>query len=239
MSKEIKDKILYWLKWFFFSFIWLAVLFLVVDIVTKQAIVHYFKTHAEPIVLIGTPANPFLQINYTINERAAFGFGLTSAVANRIIYIIVAIIGFGLIVGFYVYKFKKLNKLLKACLMLMSVGALGNLIDRIFFSAEFLSGVYLSTSNAGGVVDWIDFAGIWSFIFNIADSCIVVGTLIIIVYLIIDEIREMKKRRDKEVKESPAKVLSKEEESLLVETKVEESPIEEEENVEKPTIEEK
>ncbi len=235
MDKNMKTKIVEWLKWFFFSFIWLAVLFLVLDIVTKVLVVNYFKTHTDPILLIGTESHPFLRINYTLNERAAFGFGLKDALANRIIYIIVAIIGLGLILGFYVTRFNKINKLTKACLMLMAVGALGNLIDRIFYSAEFLSGAYLITENSGGVVDWIDFAGIWAFIFNIADSCVVVGTIILIVYLIIDEVRIMKKNRDKEVKENQGKVLSKEEQSRE-ERFVEEQPIE---NKEKADIEEK
>lgn len=209
--KAIWNKVLKGLKWFFFSYIWLFILFFVIDIVTKQLVVNYFKTHTHPIVLI--PG--FLQINYTINEAAAFGFGLENATANRVMYCIVAFIGLGIIIGIYVWKYKSLNSLVKACLMLMAVGALGNLVDRLFYSASFLSGAYNSTTNSGGVVDWIDFCGIWQFIFNIADSAVVVGTIILIVYLIVDEIRETKKRRNKEVKETNGKVLSKEELSRL------------------------
>ena len=220
--KEIWNKVLKGLKWFFFSYIWIFVLFFVIDIVTKQLVVNYFKTHTHPIVLI--PG--FLQINYTINEAAAFGFGLENATANRVMYCIVAFIGLGIIIGIYVWKYKSLNSLVKACLMLMAVGALGNLVDRLFYSASFLSGAYNSTTNSGGVVDWIDFCGIWQFIFNIADSAVVVGTIILIVYLIVDEIRETKKRRNKEVKETNGKVLSKEELSRL-EAKEENKKIEE------------
>lgn len=214
----MKDKILKYLKWFFFSYIWLAILLFVIDIVTKQVIVNYFKTATEPIVLI--PG--FLRINYTINEAAAFGIGFSKAEVNRIIYCIVASIAFCVLVGFYIWKYKSLNSFFKACLMMMAVGALGNLVDRIFYSASFLSGAYNYTTNGGGVVDWIDFYGIWQFIFNIADCAVVIGTIMLVIYLIVDEIKEMKKRRNKEVKESSGKVLSKEEQSRL--EKSEEKP---------------
>ena len=203
--KKILDKVLKGLKWFFFSYIWLFILFFVVDIVTKQVIVNYFKSHSESILLIGTKAHPFLQISYSINPNAAFGFGLDNEVANRVIYCFIAVVGFGLIVGFYVWKNKYLNGLIKACLMLISVGALGNLVDRLFYTPDFLGTSY------NGVVDWIDFVGVWPFIFNIADSCVVIGTLILIVYLIVDEIKLARAKRKEEVKNQPEKIYSKEE----------------------------
>lgn len=213
--KNIWPKVLKGLKWFFFSYIWLFILFLVVDIVTKQAVVNYFRSHDNPIVLIGSASKPFLQISYSINTNAAFGFGMENPVANRVLYCVIAFIGFGLILGFYIWKNKKINSLVKACLMLMCVGAVGNLIDRLFYSPDFLHYPY------NGVVDWIDFIGIWPFIFNIADSCVVIGVLILIVYLIVDEVKEMKRKRSLEIKETNGKVLSKEEQSRLqkVETK--------------------
>ena len=220
--KKIGQKILFGLKWFFFSFIWLFVLFLVVDLVTKLVMVNYFSTHTDPIVLIGTAAKPFLQINYSINDKAAFGFGIpNNPLANRIIYCIVAFIGSGAITAIYVINFKKMGKFMKACLMLMLTGAIGNLIDRLFYTPSFLH------SEVNGVVDWIDFAGIWAFIFNIADSCVVVGTIMLLVYLIIDEIKLAKKNRDKEVKETGGKVLSKEEQSRLEKAEPKEEKVEE------------
>ena len=91
----------------------------------------------------------------------------------------------------------------------MLVGALGNLVDRLFYSPEFLK------YSENGVVDFIDFAIIWPFIFNIADSCVVIGVLILVVYLIVEEIKNVKQNRNKEVKETGGKVLSKEEQSRL------------------------
>ena len=214
--KEIWNKVIKGLKWFFFSYIWIFIIFFVVDITTKQAIVKYFSTHSDPIVLI----KGFLRINYSINEGAAFGFGLDNAIANRVVYCVVAFIGLSLIVGIYAWKFKKLDGITRATLMLMCVGALGNLVDRIFYTPEFLH------APNNGVVDWIDFYGVWPFIFNIADSCIVVGVLILIVYLIVDEVKIMRANRKKEVKENHGKVLSKEEMARLDESETDKAELE-------------
>ena len=215
-----------------FIFAGVFVIFLVTDIVTKQVIIKYFASHSESIVLLGSKAKPFLQISYSINTNAAFGFGLDNPVANRVIYSVIAFIGFGLIVGFFVWKYKSLNILVTVCLGLIAVGAIGNLIDRLFYSPSFLH------SLENGVVDWIDFVGVWPFIFNIADSCVVVGTLILIVYLIVDEIKAAKAKRKEEVKESSGKVLSKEEQSRLENKPQEETKEVEEIPAEEPAKEE-
>ena len=80
------------------------------------------------------------------------------------------------IILIFVRKYKQLNALVKASLMLILAGAIGNLIDRLFYNAAFLH----SGSSLCGVVDWIDFYGIWGAIFNIADSCIVIAAVLAI-----------------------------------------------------------
>lgn len=208
------QKLLKGLKWFFFSFIWLAVVLFVVDLVSKLAVVHHFGTpdisDEKAIVIIPN----FLRITYTVNWHAAMGLGFDQPIVNRILYIVIAFIGLGLILGFYIWKYKKINSLVKACLMLMAVGALGNLIDRLFYTPEFLG------YDVNGVVDWIDFYfnhKVWGYVFNIADACVVIGTLMLIIYLIVDEVKEYRKKKKQEVKEPAGKVLSKEEQSRLQE----------------------
>ena len=106
--------------------------------------------------------------------------------------------------------------------MLIIAGALGNVIDRLFYSAA-----YLNADGATGVVDWIDFYGVWKFNFNIADSAVVVGAFMLIIYMIVDEIIAYSKKRkalkEVEVKEvKQEKVLSKterEKQQLLEESK--------------------
>ena len=219
--KKIGEKILFGLKWFFFSYIWLFILFFVIDLVTKLVMVKYFATHTDPIILIGTTSHPFLQISYVINDKAAFGMGMGNQLADRIIFSIVATLGAAAIIGFYIFGFKRQGQFIKACLMLMLVGALGNLVDRLFYTPAFLHAGY------NGVVDWIDFIGIKFAVFNIADSCVVVGVFMLIIYLIVDEVKEVRAKRAKEVKENGGRVLSKEEQKRLEEEKVEEVKVEE------------
>lgn len=185
----------------------IAVVLFVVDIVTKQVIVQYFATHDEPIVLIPK----FLQINYVINTAAAFGFAIGSELVNRIVYCVLAGLALVGIIVFFVWKNAKIKPFVKVTILLIASGALGNMIDRIFYTPEFLHSPY------NGVVDWIDFCGIWAFVFNIADSCVVVGAIMLVVWLIVDEVKEAKKRRNAEVKENGGKVLSMEEQSRLEE----------------------
>ena len=170
--------------------------------------------------------------------------------AHRIIFIVIALAGFGFAIGFYIAKFKNLKAIIKACLMLIAVGAIGNLIDRLFYSASFLTNDFLiaqfggdvSQINDGAVVDWIDFCfnrNIWNFPFNIADSCVVVGTIMLVVYLIVEEIILAVKKRNEEVKEEGEKILSKEEQKRLEEENNEQPSKEVKEDKPQPEKEEK
>ena len=178
------EKIKQYGLWFFNSFIWLGLLLLVIDIVTKNVVVNNCELGVRNVLIPG-----FLSITYTVNTNAAFGIGLGNELANRIVYIIVALIAIAIIIVVYVKKYKVLNRYYKAVMMMILVGALGNLIDRTFFTPEYLR--YSSV----GVVDWIDFYGIWPYIFNWADSCIVVGVIMLVIYLIVDEINVSRKNK--------------------------------------------
>lgn len=188
------DKFLKGLKWFFQSFIWLFVLGLVIDIVSKLLIKNNL-TEGDSIILIPH----FLAITFSYNEAAAFGMGFSNPEINKWLYIVVALIATAAILYFYIRKFKIYGKFLKACLMCILVGAIGNLIDRIFY---------------GKVVDFIDFFGIWHAIFNVADSFVVVGTIMLIIYLIVEEVKDYKARKAAEPK-IEGKVLSKTEQEKL------------------------
>lgn len=192
-------KIKKYVKWTFDSFIWLAVLLFVIDLVTKL-VVHanrdFILSQSEQgIILI--PG--FLAINYTLNPGAAFGMGFDNPEINRWIYIVVATIGAAIMITIYTLKFKKMNRYMKACLMMMVVGAIGNLVDRLFFSFSDFA-----------VVDWINFYGIWAYNFNIADSSIVVGTIMLVVYLIIAEIKENRTKEMLEINKENSEVTNEE-----------------------------
>lgn len=196
----MKNKIVTFLKKALYSYIWLAVLMFVIDILTKTFVVNNLVV-GESVTLI--PG--FLRITYQVNTNFAFSSNFNlSPEAVRIIYCIIAPIGIGLILFFYIKHYKTSHKITKACLMLMLVGALGNLVDRVFYTPEYLGYTY------NGVVDWIDFCGVWQFVFNWADSCLVVGAFTLIIYYIVIEIIAWNKKRKAEPISEEA-ILSKDE----------------------------
>ena len=201
-SQIMKEKIINVLKWIFSSFIWLGVLLLIIDFVTKQVIV----ANKDAILASGgidiIPG--FLGINYVINHNFVFGISTFDPMVNRIVFCVVALTIVVVILIFIVIKWGKINKFYRACLMMIIAGAIGNVIDRIFYTPEFLG-------EANGVVDWIDFYGIWKFNFNIADSSVVVAAIMLIIYMIVHDAKEAieKKKNEPKVEVDNTKVLSK------------------------------
>jgi len=179
----MKEKVINASKWLFKSFIWLFIVLLGIDIATKQIIIH---SGVEPYSQVADWG--FVRINYVLNYNAAFGLGASDHTVSRIIYLVTAsIISIGLIT-YLIIKRKDMKLYIRACLVLIITGAIGNMIDRIFYAPYY------------AVVDWIDFYWFWSYNFNIADCCIVIAAFMLIIYLIVTEVKEMIARRNAEVK---------------------------------------
>jgi signal peptidase II len=114
-----------------------------------------------PVRVIGS----FVELRYTTNSGGAFSL-LTGA---PLFFGVMAI----LIIGGIVYASRRTRPLsMLAVLGLVLGGALGNLTDRLFRGEELLR---------GEVVDFVK-VGIWP-VFNLADSCIVVGGLLLALLL--------------------------------------------------------
>jgi len=140
-----------------FSLLILSIFLLIVDQSTKAIIVNRFDLF-ESIPII-----PFFNLTFVVNYGFAFGF-LNSPSLNQII---VSIVILSIIIYFLYLLIKTQDHIFKMCLVLILSGAIGNFIDRIF---------------RGYVVDFIDiyvFNYHWP-AFNIADSCISVGFVILI-----------------------------------------------------------
>ena len=107
--------------------------------------------------------NNIFSLTYVENRGAAFGMLQN----NKSIFILVAAVAscFGL---YYLHS-KKGNNLGKIGILLVISGAIGNLIDRV---------------RLGFVVDYLDFHIIWSYVFNLADCFVVVGTILLCLYII-------------------------------------------------------
>lgn len=182
---------------FYHSYIWLFVLVFIADIVTKWAFAMHFNkcevlSENEMIKIIPN----FLYIGLSFNEGMAWS--LLAGTGGKIFLTFVSLILGALLTFYYVKTFKKTPTLLKIGLILMIAGAFGNFIDRAFY--------WDKTVGFTGVIDWIQvYLGNYPFpTFNIADSSLVIGVILFVLYIIIDEVKEaIKKGRSGEYKYSP------------------------------------
>jgi len=133
---------------------------LAVDQLTKQLVVANLAGR-PPVDVIGE----FVQLRYTTNSGGAFSL-LTGA---PLFFGIMAMV----IIGGIVYASRRAQPLsLLVVLGLILGGALGNLADRLLRGDAFLQ---------GEVVDFVR-VGIWP-VFNVADSCVVVGGILLALML--------------------------------------------------------
>lgn len=192
----MKEKIIKGLKWFYQSFIWIFIIFLGLDILTKQLVIHSgLEPDTGNFIDWG-----FVHIGYILNYNAAFGLGTGNPVVSRILYLVIAsLVSAGLVV-FLILKRKETKLFVRACLVLIVTGAIGNMIDRIFYAPYY------------AVVDWIDFWWFWGYNFNIADSCIVVAAFMMIIYIIVLEVKDMIAKRNEENRVAEAAKKAEEEE---------------------------
>ena len=114
---------------------------------------------------------------YIRNEGAAFGM----LSEHRWVFMIISTVAL-IIMSVYLFKFCKERMLTKIGLALVIGGGIGNMIDRIFL---------------GYVVDFIDCRFINFAVFNGADSFVCVGAGILMLALIRDLIKELKKEKEK------------------------------------------
>ena len=132
------EKLKQGLKWFFNSYIWLGILLLIIDIVTKNIIVNYgqeiqsanqYATHGSTYNNGGINLIPgFLGINYLINENIAFGLMIGNKQLTQILFSIVAMI---VVIGIVIYLIKKWDKSLNLLSNLGHTGSCG-VIDTLF-----------------------------------------------------------------------------------------------------------
>lgn len=142
-------------------YIILFVMLLLLDQFTKYIVEQSFYL-SESIPIIEDVFN----LTYVENRGIAFGLfqGRLNVISILTVIAIVAIF-------VYVLRNKKTLSMLEHFgYTLILSGAVGNMIDRLF---------------RGFVVDMLDFRGIWSFVFNLADVWINVGVFILIIDYII------------------------------------------------------
>jgi signal peptidase II len=151
--------------------IWVAISTLVVlfDQLTKWAILKWVPYGEPPI-----PVNAILQLTHRRNPGAAFSFLANAGGWQRWFFIALAV-AVSSVIAVWLWRLRTAGQtVLSAGLALVLGGALGNVIDRI---------------RLGYVIDFIEvpnyfgflIGGSWFPAFNVADSAITVGAVLLII----------------------------------------------------------
>lgn len=109
----------------------------------------------------------FFHFTYVRNPGAAFGI-----LAEKKWLFVVATLAILLVLFYFVHTLEQKSVYLSISLGMIAGGAVGNLWDRL---------------QIGMVIDFLDVRGIWPYIFNIADTFIVVGVVLLIYKILSSE----------------------------------------------------
>ena len=141
----------------FFLFLTLVIL----DQVTKALVINFFNLYDSVALL------PMINLTFVVNYGFAFGL-LNNPSLNQIL---VSFVILAIIIYFLYLLIKTQDKIFQLTLTLILAGALGNFIDRII---------------RGFVIDFIDiYIGKYHWpAFNIADSCITLGFVVLMIYIL-------------------------------------------------------
>jgi len=124
------------------------------------------------------------RFTYVQNEGAAFGM----LAEHRWIFMVLSVIGIAAML-IYLWRFRPNSRLACTALSLIIGGGIGNMIDRVVL---------------GYVVDFLDFCAfpnLWMWVFNVADSCVCIGAGLLILWLVLDMVREIRKEKKRKTEE--------------------------------------
>ena len=161
-----------WLKVVWFGIV--AALCVGLDYLTKMLCVKNIALGESVTVIPGV-----LEFTYIQNRGAAFG-NLADA---RWVFMIASAVLMVLITCYVILNRKDMGYPAVITLSLIMGGGVGNMIDRVAY---------------GYVVDFIDvkFLPFWKWIFNIADSFVCVGAVLLVIIFIAEEIKNKRKNDD-------------------------------------------
>ena len=142
----------------------IAAVVLVIDQLSKIAVVSGMEvSQSIPVI------QDVLHMTYVQNRGMAFGLFSD----NRMLFMIPTVVLIAAVV-FAIVKLGNKNKVLDVSLGLILGGGIGNMIDRVA---------------RGFVVDFVDFCAFdfWQWVFNVADSAVVVGAFLFMFAMITDK----------------------------------------------------
>lgn len=143
-----------------------ALLIVVVDQLTKAWVISGLDLRTVGQIPILPPV-----LNFTWVENRGVSFGLFGDGSARWMLSVFSVVVAG-VLGWWALKADR--RLLVSAIGLIMGGAIGNVIDRIRF---------------GFVVDFLDFSGtgVFPWVFNVADSAITVGVILLILDSVLSE----------------------------------------------------
>ena len=138
-----------------------SITLIIIDQLIKLQVYRELKSTESLSVIRGV-----LNLTYVENTGVAFGMGANS-LNLLIIATVLVLVG---IISFIILKKEELSTAILTGLSLIIAGGVGNLLDRIF---------------RGFVIDYIDINPLFRFpVFNLADICIVVGSVVIAIKIL-------------------------------------------------------
>ena len=148
-------------KKFNLTLLFLFLTLVILDQFTKALVINFFNLYDSVALL------PMINLTFVVNYGFAFGL-LNNPSLNQIL---VSLVILAIIIYFLYLLIKTQDKIFQLTLTLILAGALGNFIDRIF---------------RGFVIDFIDiYIGKYHWpAFNIADSCITVGFVVLMINIL-------------------------------------------------------
>lgn len=153
----------------------LIILSVAADQITKYLVLENIAMYEDVPVLKG-----IFHFTYIENKGAAFGM----LANNRWVFLVISTVAIAAFI-FYIVKYNPGNTLLRVSLSFIVGGGIGNMIDRCL---------------RGSVVDFIEVEFIDFYVFNVADMFVCVGCGLMVLYIIIEEIKESKaKKAEKEL----------------------------------------
>ena len=183
LGKALKDK----KRWLVCGIELLLVIALIaVDLITKKYVYGACLQRNKIKIISGV-----LSLVAVQNTGASFGM-----LSGKTFYLtVVSSVCAAFLLFFIFYTYKRRNLWLRSALILIAAGAVGNIVDRIAF---------------GYVRDFIYFELINFPVFNFADSCLTVGTIVLLIYIIFfygkeeQDAAKLRAQRQKEAAPAPS-----------------------------------
>ncbi|MBR5881466.1 MAG: signal peptidase II [Clostridia bacterium] len=154
----------------------IAAVIVIADQLTKYLVIQHIPEGESIPVIQGV-----LHWTHIKNDGAIFGWFDDT----RWLFMILSTVGIIVMIGMLVYWVKKepKDKLMQVILTLLISGGIGNMIDRC---------------SLGVVTDFIDFCAfpkLWMYIFNVADCAVTIGGGLMVLWLILSVIAEIKNKK--------------------------------------------